>query len=169
MKRILYISLLAVLLFPACTSEEVPGEDTGSENIEVLFSVSNYQVATVRAATRATQDAGNSFEQAISDFYLFLFPAGTSTSQIRSYYVDAVAGTVIQVYPATGSSGTYVATDKKVLLNLTQAEAGNRDVYIVANTAGNTTLQTALDGVTTLSGLQALLSTEDTPWSPVLS
>lgn len=169
MKRILYISLLAVLLFPACTSEEVPGEDTGSENIELLFSVSNYQMTTVRAATRATQNAGSSFEQAIKDFYLFLFPEGTSTSQTRSYYVDAVAGTVIQVYPATGSSGTYVATDKKVLLNLTQAEAGNRDVYIVANTAGNTTLQTALDGVTTLSGLQALLSTEDTPWSPVLS
>lgn len=169
MKRILYIFLLAVLLFPACTSEEVPGEKPGSENIEVLFSVSNYQVATVRAATRATQDAGNSFEQAISDFYLFLFPAGTSTSQIRSYYVDAVAGTVIQVYPVAGSSGTYVAADKKVLLNLTQAEAGNRDVYIVANTAGNTTLQTALDGVTTLPGLQAVLSTTTTPWSPALA
>lgn len=169
MKRVLYIVLLAVLLFPACTSEEVPGEKPGSENIEVLFSVSNYQVTTVRAATRATQNAGNSFEQAISDFYLFLFPAGISISQTRSYYVDAVAGTVIQVYPAAGSSGTYMATDKKVLLNLTQAEAGNRDVYIVANTAGNTGLQTALDGVTTLLGLQAVLSTTTTPWSPVLT
>ena len=37
MKRILYISLLAVLLFSACTSEEVPGEKSGSENIEMLI------------------------------------------------------------------------------------------------------------------------------------
>ena len=165
MKRILYISLLAVLLFPACTSEEVPGEDTGSENIEVLFSVSNYQVTTVRGATRATLDAGNSFEQAINDFYLFLFPGSGNTNPVRKYYIDGTGVTQVGV---SGSFGTYDAAGKKVLLNLTQAEAGNRDVYIVANTTGNTILQTALDGVTTLLGLQAVLSTTPTPWSPVL-
>lgn len=164
-KRILYISLLAVLLFPACTSEEVPGEKPGSENIEVLFSVSTYQVTTVRAATRAT-DAGNSFEQAINDFYLFLFPGSGNTNPVRKYYIDGTGVTQIGV---SGSFGTYDETGKKVSLNLTKAEAGNRDVYIVANTAGNTPLQTALDGVTTLSGLQTVLSTTTTPWSPALA
>lgn len=164
-KRILYISLLAVLLFPACTSEEVPGEEPGSENIEVLFSVSNYQVTTVRAATRAT-DAGNSYEQAINDFYLFLFPGSGNTNLVRKYYID---GTGVVQIGVPGSFGTYDATGKKVSLNLTKAEAGNREVYIVANTAGNTPLQTALDGVTSILGLQAVLSTTATPWSPVLT
>lgn len=164
-KRILYISLLAVLLFPACTSEEVPGEETGSENIAVLFSVSNYKVTTVRAATRAT-NAGNSYEQAINDFYLFLFPGSGNTNPVRKYYID---GTGVVQIGVSGSFGTYDETGKKVSLNLTKAEAGNRDVYIVANTAGNTPLQTALDGVTTISGLQAVLSTTATPWSPALA
>ncbi|OJV91006.1 MAG: hypothetical protein BGO34_21125 [Bacteroidia bacterium 44-10] len=166
MKRILYIVLLAVLLFPACTSEEVPGEKPGSENIEVLFSVSNYQITTVRAATRATQNAGNSFEQAINDFYLFLFPGSGNTNPVRKYYIDGTG--VIQI-GVSGSFGTYAAAGKKVSLNLTKAEAGNRDVYIVANTAGITGLQAALNGVTTLSGLQAVLSTTATPWSPALA
>ena len=164
-KRILYIYLLAVLLFPACTSEEVPGEKPGSGNIELLFSVSNYQVATVRAATRATDD-GNSYEQAINDFYLFFFPGSGNTNPLRKYYID---GTGVSQIGVAGSFGTYDAAGKKVSLNLTKAEAGNRDVYIVANTAGSTGLQTALDGVTTLSGLQAVLSTTTTPWSPALA
>lgn len=166
MKRILYISLLAVLFFPACTSEEVPGEKPGNENIEVLLSVSTYQVTNVRSTTRATQNAGNSFEQAINDFYLFLFPGSGNTNPVRKYYIDGTG--VIQI-GGSGSFGTYDAVGKKVSLNLTKAEAGNRDVYIVANTAGNTGLQTALDGVTTLSDLQAVLSTTTTPWSPALA
>ena len=165
-KRILYISLLAVLLFPACTSEEVPGDETGSENIEVLFLVSNYQVTTVRAATRVTQDAGNSFEQAINDFYLFLFPGSGNTNPVRKYYID---GTGVTQVGDSGSFGTYDETGKKVSLNLTKAEAGNREVYIVANTAGNTTLQTALNGVNSISNLKEVLSTTAKPWSPALA
>jgi len=164
-KRILYISLLAVLLFPACTSEEVPGEEPGSENIAVLFSVSNYKVTTVRAATRAT-DAGNSYEQAINDFYLFLFPGSGNTNPERKYYIDGTGVTQVGV---SGSFGTYDETGKKVSLNLTKAEAGNREVYIVANTAGNTTLQTALNGVNSISDLEEVLSTTATPWSPALA
>lgn len=164
-KRILYISLLAVLFFPACTSEEVPGDETGSENIAVLFSVSNYKVTTVRAATRA-KDAGNPYEQAINDFYLFLFPGSGNTNPARKYYIDGTGVTQVGV---SGSFGTYDETGKKVSLNLTKAEAGKREVYIVANTAGNTTLQTALNGVNSISNLEEVLSTTDTPWSPALA
>lgn len=164
MKRILYISLLAVLLFPACTSEEVPGEDTGSENIELLFSVSNYRVSVTQASTRAT-DAGNSYEQAINDLYLFLFPGSGNTNPVRKYYID---GTGVTRIGGAGSFGSYDADLKKVSLNLTKAEAGNREVYIVANTAGNTTLQTDLNGVASISDLQTVLSTTATPWSPSL-
>ena len=65
------------------------------------------------------------------------------------------------------SNGQWNTTEGKITLELTQAEAGTRQVYLVANVSP--ALKTTLDGVSTLAALIAVKSTVNTPWSSTLT
>ncbi len=155
MKRSICFTLfLSALLFASCNSQDIPEDKQDGKNIEICFSVPNYN--KVGATTRATTDTGSPAEQAIANLYLFLFD-NTGVNPVR-YYIDA----------ASFSGGAWSEADKKVTLNMTQAEAGARQVYIIANI--DPALKTDLDGVTTVAGLQGKLFSgiRRSPGPPIL-
>lgn len=146
----IYLILLATLLFVACSSDDVL--EKGSNNrVELSYSISNFNVNGI--TTRAT-DVGSTEEQQIDNLYLFLFDAG-GANPIK-YYVDN-----------SFSNGQWNTTEGKITLELTQAEAGPRQVYLVANVSP--VIKTTLDGVSTLAALKAVKSTVNTPWSSTLT
>ena len=146
----IYLILFSALFFVACSSDDVPGGS--NDRVELSYAISNYDISGT--TTRAT-DVGSPAEQQINNLYLFLFDM-TGANSIN-YYVDN-----------SFSDGTWNKAGENITLKLTQAEAGERQVYIVANVA--TALKTLLDGVSTLTQLQAVIaSTSNTPWSTTLN
>ena len=143
----IYLILFTALFFVACSSDDLP--EKGNDRVELSYGISNFDISST--TTRAT-DVGSAEEQKIDNLYLFLFDM-TGANPIK-YFANS----------ATFTNGEWSATEGKVTLKLTQAEAGNRQVYIVANVS--TALKTLLDGVSTLTQLQAVTST--TPWSTTL-
>ena len=164
----LYLSLLSALwtslFFTACSGEE-PVPQPADQPVEIAFSMDNYakvvtSARSVSTATTRATDTGSDAEREIGNLYLFLFD-NTGANPVKYYINDA-----------TFSGGTYIASENRIRLNMTQTEAGTRQVYIVANV--DATLKSALDGVTTVSGtgataLQTVLRTTPTPWSPTLT
>ncbi len=158
-KLALYTFLLSVILFASCESDIIP-DDLIGENIEIQLSVSNYNISSFRSTTRATDPKGTVDEQKVTDFYLFLFPGtGNTTGTLARYYFDGTSMT----------GGTYDEGTKKVTLSMKPTEAGNRDVYIVANVDASPSLKTALDGVNNVSQLQGIFREIATPWSDNIS
>ena len=147
--KLLYITLLSVLLLSACSKENGIEPGLGDRTVELSFHVDDF----IRngSAFRAT-DAGTATEQEVSNLYLFLFD-NTGVNPVVKYYINA----------STFTGGTYSSSEKKITLNMTQAEAGARQVYIVANI--DPALKTDLDGVTTVAGLQAVFRNTSQPWS----
>ena len=160
-KIVLYTILLSTVLFASCISEDIPDDIQDDKNIEILFSVSDFRVTTIRSATRATDPEGTPQERQVNDFYLFLFPGTGNTNPLEKYYIDVTAGTVTPI--GASHNGTYTAIDRKVTLDMTRAEAGNREVYIVANT--DAALRTELNGVTTTDELEDVVRNTEYPWS----
>lgn len=158
----LIIILFAGLLLGACSSSSDDAEVGNSgidKKIELSFSVPDYTLnmtngtaASVKSITRAgTVTPGSAAEREITNLYVFLFPT-TGSQDLIKYYTDAT----------TFTGGTWDTANNKVVLNLTQAEVGARKVYVVANCAD---LKTALDGVTSESGLQTVFRQTPKPWS----
>ncbi len=143
--KILYITLVSSLLLAACSKENGIDPVLDDRPIELSFRVDDF----IHGGLRATDD-GSDAEQAVTNLYLFLFD-NTGANPVK-YYIDA----------ATFTGGTYSASDKKITLDMTQAEAGTRQVYIVANCAG---LEAQLDGVATVTGLQDVYREIAQPWS----
>lgn len=152
MKKYIAVIVFFSLLLTACSSDDDSGEGAVyNEKIEFSVQVTGF----VRGTLKAAADNGSAAEQAIENLYVFLFPkSGTQT--FKSYYIAS----------ASFSGGSWSSTDNKVSLNLTQAEAGSRDVYIVANCSS---LKTQLDGVTSLAELESVLQSNDTPWYSTLT
>ncbi len=147
----IYLILFSALFFAACSSDDMP-ERSSDNRVELSYAISNFDISGT--TTRAT-DVGSPAEQQINNLYLFLFDM-TGANSIN-YYVDN-----------SFSDGTWNKAGENITLKLTQAEAGERQVYIVANVA--TALKTLLDGVSTLTQLQAVIaSTSNTPWSTTLN
>lgn len=146
----IYLILFTALFFVACSSDDLP--EKGNDRVELSYGISNFDISST--TTRAT-DVGSAEEQKIDNLYLFLFDM-TGANPIK-YFANS----------ATFTNGEWSATEGKVTLKLTQAEAGNRQVYIVANVS--TALKTLLDGVSTLTELQSVIaSTSNAPWSTTL-
>ena len=151
MKKYIAVIVFFSLLLTACSSDDDSvGGTVDNKKIEISFQVTGFVRGTLKAAT----DNGSAAEQSIENLYVFLFPSGTQT--FKSYYISS----------ASFSGGSWSSTDNKVSLNLTQAEAGSRHVYIVANCSN---LKTQLDGVTSLAELESVLLSNDTPWSSTLT
>lgn len=149
MKRLnyIYLILISILLSAGCSSIDLP------ENGMVVFSysVKNFNISG-GTSTRSSH-VGTAQEQQVDNLYLLLFN-GSGTNAIK-YYVDN-----------TFTNGTWNKAEGEIILKLSQAEAGTRQVYVVANVS--TTLKTVLDGVSTLIELQAVMKTTSTPWSSTL-
>lgn len=149
--KLLYATLISGLLFAACTRENI-GEPVGDNKpIEISFRVVDF----TRSEARSTKSSGSQQEQSVSNLYLFLFnSAGTNPEK---YYIEN----------ATFAGGTWDAAGMKVKLNMTQTEAGDRQVYAVANIDGD--MKTALDGVTAVTAFQNVFRTTAQPWSPQIA
>ncbi|MFV0417323.1 MAG: fimbrial protein [Dysgonomonas sp.] len=145
MKKIVYIVLCFNLLFVACSSEDTLDLSSGNNKIELTFEVDNY-IKSTKATT-----PGSTEEQTIENLYLFLFPT-TGSQSLKKYYISA----------STFSNGSWNNSDKKILLNTTQAEAGNRIVCIVANCSE---IKTSLDNITSFDDLKTILYPTNNPWS----
>ena len=145
----IYLILFSALFFVACSSDDVP--EKSNDRVELSYAISNFDISGT--TTRAT-DVGSPAEQQINNLYLFLFDAG-GANPIK-YYVDN-----------SFSNGQWNRTEGKITLELTQAEAGTRQVYLVANVSP--IIKTTLDGVSTLAALKAVKSTVNTPWSSTLT
>lgn len=147
----IFLILFPTLFFAACSSDDVP--EKANDTIALFYSISNFDMNG--ATTRAT-DVGTVAEQQIDNLYLLMFDI-RGANPIK-YYIDN---------SFAAASGTWTKATGKINLKLTQSEAGNRQVYLVANTS--TALKTTLDGVATLAGLQSAMESTTTPWSPNLS
>jgi hypothetical protein len=156
--KLLYIILLTGLLFAACSRENGMEPVPDDRPIVLSFSVddfihgANFKGIEADGNTFRATDDGSTSEQDVNNLYLFLFD-NTGANPVK-YYIDA----------ATFSGGTWVnsASEKKITLNLTQAEAGERQVHIIANCAD---LRAQLDGVTTVAGLKTVFRNTAQPWS----
>lgn len=152
MKIYIYLIGFLSLFLTACSGDDDSvGGNANNEKIALSFQINSF----VKGTLKATTNDGSAAEQAIENLYVFLFPT-SGTQTFKSYYISS----------ASFSGGSWNNTDNKVLLNLTQAEAGSRDVYVVANCTG---IKTSLDGVSTVTGLQSVLQSNSTPWSATLT
>ncbi len=146
--KLLFLSLLSVYLFTSCTKDN---EMNHKENqpIEISFSVSDFH-----EELRAGTEPGSMAEQKIDNLYFLLFDnAGTNP---KRYYIDN--------HSAMGA--TWLVSEKKVILPITQNEARERQVYVVAN--ADAALKGKLDAVTSVGALQNVFSTTEKPWSEQL-
>ncbi len=143
-KQLVYIILILSVLLTACT-EGKQGEPT-NEQVELSFGIDHYQ-----KNSSGVPNAGTAAERQIDDLYLFLFPT-TGTQSLIKFYIDA----------ASFTNGTWSAIDNKIALEYTQAEVGNRHVYLVANCDA---IIADLNAVSTIANLEAILVNTANPWS----
>lgn len=160
----LYITLLSILLFVACSKENNIDQSLVNNSIALTFRVDD--MISDGISTRVTE-VGSLSEQIITDLYVLLFRVG-SEELIGKYYIsNALADAIF-------SGGSYDFSDKKITLNMTPANAGNCHVYLVANVSING-LQPILESLplnipSTLMTLKHIVfKTIPQPWSPNIS
>ena len=141
--KIVGIPLFLILFLTSCSGEREP-EFAGNNKIELSFDIESY----VQNSTRATHP-GTDAERAIMDFYLFLFPTQPAQTLLK-YYI-----TPMPSFPGGIWSGNKISLDR------TQTEAGQRDVYLVANCSA---IKDTLDGVGTVDELLEVLVSTAAPW-----
>lgn len=146
-KYLLYLSFLASLFFVSCS--KTPVEPTTNKSIEISLRV--HEFTKTRGVVWGERNEGSNAERVITNLYLFLFDS--TGANPTKYYIDGT----------TFSGGTWSLTDMKVKLDMTQAEAGERRVYVIANV--DALLKTALDTVMTESSLQTVKRGTLQPWS----
>lgn len=150
--NLLYLTIGLGLLLGACSkpNPELPKGD----DAPIAISVKVRDFARNATETRAVETApGSASEQQIDNLYLLLFEK-TGTNPKR-YYVSG----------ATFSGGTWSTSEQKITLQLTQRQAGERQVYIIANV--DNALKTKLDAVTSVTELTSTVYREIAkPWSP---
>ena len=158
--KYIYLLLISVLLFAACSKDDVPGGiDVADNEIAIGYDQKKYELHAVNGnakhATTRDITAVASDEEKIENLYILLVKS--DWSDIKRYYANS----------PTFADGEWDADGKRVKIKLTQSEAATRDAYVVANVSG--ALKTALDGVATLAQLQQALVSNNAPWSPNLS
>lgn len=151
-KYLLYASFLTSFLLISC-SKNTPDVPEANRSIEISLRVDDF--TQTGETVRKERNQGSEAERLITNLYLLLFdPSGANPAK---YYI---AGN-------TFSGGTWHADEMKVKLDMTQSEAGERKVYVIANV--DNTLKTALDAVVGESDLQAVKRSMAEPWSPGMS
>jgi hypothetical protein len=141
------LALLSSLFLTACSKDN--GVSNKNLPIEVSFNVSDFQ-----GELRAANEPGSAAEQKINNLYFLLFDNAGAHPQ--RYYIDN----------SSAAGATWVVTEKKVILPMTQNEARDRQVYIVANV--DPFIKGKLDGVNSVSALQSVFVSNQKPWSDQL-
>jgi len=138
---------LFLLLLSSCSINTTDLQDDG---IVIQTAIENYTIPSMHANMYVEED-----ENEIDNVYVFLFPTTASQALIK-YYVD----------DATFDGGGWSDATGNISLDLTQAEAGNRIVHLIANCAN---IKTDLDTVTVPQGLKDMVFNTLQPWSDDLS
>lgn len=156
--KYIYLLLISALLFGACSKDDVPsGIDVSDDEVAISYSLKKYvQVVTNGNSTKSTSEIRNinieaGDEENIDNLYILMVNSGWS--DIKRFYTAS----------SNFAEGTWNAAGENVTIKMTQSEAGQRDVYVIANIS--TTMKLALDGVTNLTGLQGVLESKTEPWS----
>lgn len=155
--KVLYITLLSGLLLAGCSKDNGMDPVLNNRGIELSFRVDDF----IRGAVVRATDNGSTAEQAVTDLYILMFREGTE-QLIGKYYI------AVATVDGTFTGGSYDLSDSKVALNMTQAEAGKCEVYVVANVNANGLL-TALNNImmtnpTALTALKAVFKETAQPW-----
>ncbi len=149
--NLLYLTIGLSLLLGACSKKSVEQPEGSDAPIAISVRVNDF---TRNLSTRAVDtDPGSASEQKIDNLYLLLFEKdGTNP---KHYDVSG----------ATFSGGTWSVAEQKITLQLTQRQAGERKVYIIANV--DNALKSKLNAVTSITDLTNTVYREiATPWSP---
>lgn len=156
-KKILYVSLVLSLFFMGCSKENISEQEEGKKDmpIEISFRVTDFTKETDTATRGLRGDVGSINERKVDNLYILLF--NNTGSNPKRFFVDA----------ASFSGGTWSISENKVTLDMTQTEAGNRQVYIVANVDNE--MKAKLATVQTVTELtNNVFNRNNTPWSPYI-
>ena len=156
--KYIYLLLISALLFGACSKDDVPsGIDVSDDEVAISYSQKKYvQVVTNGNSTKSASETRNinieaGDEENIDNLYILMVNSGWS--DIKRFYTAS----------SNFAEGTWNAAGENVTIKMTQSEAGQRDVYVIANIS--TDMKSDLDGVTNLTGLQGVLESKTEPWS----
>lgn len=156
--KYIYLLLISALLFGACSKDDVPsGIDVSDDEVAISYSLKKYvQVVTNGNSTKSTSEIRNinieaGDEENIDNLYILMVNSGWS--DIKRFYTAS----------SNFAEGTWNAAGENVTIKMTQSEAGQRDVYVIANVSAD--VKSDLDGVTNLTGLQGVLESKSEPWS----
>lgn len=150
--KLLFITILYSLLLTSCSKEDEVELVLNNSPIELSFRVKSF---THDGASFRATNVGSNAEQAVNNLYLFLFDED-GNNPLKYNIGDATTD-------GTFTGGSFILSDKKIILDMTRGEAGVRNVYLVANI--NADLRSLLGGVTTVAGLQAVFRNTTSPWS----
>lgn len=137
----------------ACSGDNDFDENKTSHNkVELSFQIKDFDRGTLKSST----GEASSGEEIIENLYVFLFPT-TDGQSLRKY----------DVITSSFEGGVWEDTNNKLLLNITQAEAAKRNVYVIANYSP--ALKTLLDKVNTIEDLKLISLSNEMPWSATLT
>lgn len=164
MRKITYLSatLLLSLLFMTCSKDDDP-QPAADKTVEIAFGIENY-AKDLTLGTRVAMDVPGSIDETkVENLYLFLFD-DTGANPIKYYLPNTTASIVSFSSITTGAApGSFDKAAQKISLDMNQTEAGTRQVYLIANIDND--IKNALEGVTTVAGLQEVFRTTVSPWS----
>ncbi len=157
MRKIKYIYLLLIssIILAACSKDDIPGSiDLAKDEIAIRYGQKSYVSVGTRNINASIDD-----EEQIDNIYILMAKSDLNDNwiDIKRYYTGSPDG------DATFSKGQWSSSEEKVIIKLTQSQAGERDVYVIANIS--TAMKTALDGVNSLTDLQGILESKSQPWS----
>lgn len=156
--KYIYLLLISALLFTACSKDDVPGGiEVSDDEVAISYNLKKYvQVVTNGNSTKSAYETRNinivaGDEEEIINLYILMVNSGWS--DIKRFYTAS----------SNFAEGTWNAAGENVTIKMTQSEAGQRDVYVIANVSAD--VKSDLDGVTNLTGLQGVLESKSEPWS----
>ena len=156
--KYIYLLLISAILFAACSKDDVPGGiEVSDDEIAISYSLKKYvQVVTNGNSTKSASETRNinieaGDEENIDNLYILMVNSGWS--DIKRFYTTS----------SNFAEGTWNADGESVTIKMTQSEAGQRDVYVIANVSD--ALKAVLDLVNDVDGLKNALETKATPWS----
>lgn len=166
--RFRYLLGVFLIFFASCGDGLSDSFDSSGKEIVISYSQKRYRQESVGSTTANAKtitrllDADETTEELIDNLYILLVEAGETANwndatNTKRYYTNS----------AIFDDGEWSKIDEKVTLKLSQADAGERDVYLFANIDSD--LEEKLDTVKSLVALETIHRSNNNPWSPNLS